>query len=106
MSTDHSADGARVSAPGTRSHVHYFDPAEDVPVSTHVVEAVSNFVARDPVDLPVLNDAVDPDAVDAFLTPATVRSLEVSFSYAGCTVTVDNRGRVTVAEDAVGPRRR
>lgn len=83
---------------GGRTHTHHYDPAEGVPASVHVVEAVSNFVAREPVDLPVLNDAVDPDALDSLLTPTTVRGVEVTFDYAGITVTVDNRGRITLED--------
>lgn len=59
-----------------------------------VVQTVAETTATDPLELPPLFEAVDPDALDAF-----VRSLErgsVTFTYAGRSVTVDSDGSVTI----------
>lgn len=61
------------------------------------VAAVSNM---EPADLPPLYDITDPDALDRILThdsPAEEDGLvHMSFLYAGCDVTIDQRGTVMV----------
>ena len=59
-----------------------------------VVDAVAAETGRDPLDLPPLAAAVDPDAVNA-LASGDTRAV-VSFPYAGRHVLVDGTGAVSV----------
>mgnify|MGYP006304356947 CR=1 FL=1 len=64
-------------------------------LSVTVVEAVADAVGVAPVDLATpLNDAVDPDALDALFRNGTGR---VSFDYCEFQVSVDARGTVEVS---------
>lgn len=69
--------------------------------SVEVVEAVASATARDPMEMPQLNDYVDPDALDTLLGAAAEKGSEpahVSFDYDGLRVTVDSTGAVTVED--------
>ncbi|WP_162224219.1 HalOD1 output domain-containing protein [Halorussus salinus] len=70
------------------------------PPSEAVVLAVADARDRDPIDLPPLNDTLDPDALDAlFAETASGRPRtggRVTFEYAGCTVAVFGSGDVVV----------
>lgn len=64
------------------------------PPSERVIETVAETSASDPLELPPLFEYVDSDALDAF-----VRGLdqgEVTFQYAGRTVTVDSDGTINI----------
>lgn len=56
-------------------------------LNEEVVNSVAVLENSDPVELPPLFDAVDPDALEAIF--AKGRSGSVKFSYAGYTVTVE-----------------
>lgn len=69
--------------------------------SVKVVEHVAAETDRDSMDLPQLNDFVDPDALDKFLGAVATKSEDVahvSFDYDGFRVTVDSSGTVTLEE--------
>lgn len=79
-----------------------YDEAD--PVYTEVVRAVAREKGVDPLTLdPPLYDVLDPEALDSLYrsgrSPRT--PLEVSFSYADCTVTVDDEGSVRVESRVV-----
>jgi hypothetical protein len=67
-------------------------------------EAVVNAVARahgvDPLELPPLYAAIDPDALDALLADTSARpsptDSSITFEYADATVAVDSRGTIEV----------
>lgn len=69
-------------------------------VSGAVVCAVSAITGREPSSLPLLADALDPDALDALFDtrpngePRTGGHL--SFMYGGCRITLDNGEYLTV----------
>lgn len=68
-----------------------------------VLEAVATADGRDPLDLPSLSEAVDPQALNALFDPSgdSRAPTRVSFDYAGYEVTVDrDRGVVVVPADA------
>lgn len=65
--------------------------------STAVVEAVASAKGVDEVDLPPLNDAVDPDALNALFKPRDDPEGLVTFTYADCEVTVFSNDRVDVS---------
>ena len=56
-------------------------------LSEQIITGVAAFKNSDPLALPPLFDAVDPDALEAIF--AEGRSGKVEFSYAGHTVTVE-----------------
>jgi hypothetical protein len=92
MSEDISRGGyGGVESDGLRS-----DWSEHGTPSTTVVTAVA--AARDvaAVDLPPLNDTVDPDALDRLVTDGDAR---VSFEYAQASVFVQSDGAVEVVLD-------
>lgn len=65
-----------------------------------VVRTVAVFANREPEELPPLNEAIDPDALDALFHP-TPRGTSraggrVEFSYAGHRVVVTDHRRVAV----------
>ena len=69
-------------------------------VSTKVVTAVAGAKDVDPIDLPPLYDAIDPDALNQLFRPG-VQSVgsaagQVRFTFAGCDVVVDSDNQVTV----------
>ena len=66
------------------------------PVSERVVQQVAARSGTDPMELPRLYDAIDPDALDAVL--ADLPAGEVRFRYAGYTVSVENGGDVRLDE--------
>ena len=85
-------------------HAHH-DWAENGSIGTTIVNAVAalNGVAFDECE-PVY-DVIDPDALDAVLTPTTDRSaralVQVQFSYHGHMITVDSTGEIIIdAPDA------
>lgn len=77
-------------------------------IETDVVLTVAAAADVDPLDLPTLNDSVDPDALNRLLDTAGAGSHEfrgeVSFPYAGHEVTVRSSGtiRVEPLDDADG----
>ncbi|PSP86151.1 hypothetical protein BRC83_01855 [Halobacteriales archaeon QS_1_68_17] len=79
-----------------------YDWQQDSPVGA-VVNAVSRASGTDPMALPPLYRAVDPDALDG-LVAADDRSadhdLRVTFRFAGYAVTVTGTGVVELFEDS------
>ncbi|WP_435346468.1 HalOD1 output domain-containing protein [Haloarchaeobius sp. HRN-SO-5] len=71
--------------------------------TTAVVSAVADMTGRDELELPVLADAVDTDALDAIFDHAAAHGrapVTVSFEYAGVSVTVDSDGELVVEREA------
>lgn len=61
--------------------------------STAVVTTVAAAKERDPMSLPPLYDAIDPDALDDV---AACDTMGVSFEYAGYEIHVDGRGSIAL----------
>lgn len=55
-------------------------------VSTRVVREVMEATGKDQKELPILYECIDPEGLDAVIDRMSAG--EVSFSYAGCEVTV------------------
>jgi len=69
--------------------------------TTAVVETVAAALDREATELDLLGDAIDPDALNAFVepdSPNVARDLRVSFAYHGYTVSVEQTGRVALFE--------
>ena len=73
--------------------------------SQRVIEAVADAEGIDPVDLdPVLNDAIDPGALDVLFSGENGGFRRAQFRYHGYDITVDRKGEVTLEEvDASDP---
>lgn len=76
-------------------------PIESGSVSRAVVDAVADAKGVSPVDVyPPLYDAVDPDALEQFvssITPgSTAKDVHVTFYYAGFEITVTGDGAVAL----------
>ncbi|SFR60522.1 hypothetical protein SAMN04487947_2744 [Halogeometricum rufum] len=66
------------------------------PVGVRVVNEVARRTNRDPRNLPILADCVDPDALDALVSSGPP-ALSVQFRYAGLRVVVGGDGRIEMA---------
>lgn len=73
---------------------------ESESVSTAVRRAVSAVNGRKTASLPPLSAVIDPDALDAHFDPRSSDGLrtdgDLSFSYGGCHVTVENSESLTI----------
>lgn len=67
-------------------------------VVENVVQSVATSANTDPVELPLLYEVVDPDALDTIVH--RMSDGEVCFQYAGHTVTVQSEGTVTVVDES------
>ncbi|WP_293026993.1 HalOD1 output domain-containing protein [Natronococcus sp.] len=70
------------------------------PVSEQVIRAVAEQTDTDPLELPPLFELIDPDALDTLFDPIDVRAplgLDLTFTYAGCEVTVAYDGEVIIS---------
>ncbi|MFB6108714.1 MAG: HalOD1 output domain-containing protein [Haloplanus sp.] len=85
--------------PNTRAYVVDYHETSDLELSVTVVHAVLAVTDVDPTEVN-LNDAVHPDALNDLFTPkhdGTTRSGgTLSFTLAGCSVTVTSDGEVRV----------
>lgn len=73
------------------------------PIVEQVLADVAQVSDTDALELPPLYDAVDPEALETLV--ATLGDGDVSFDYAGYSVTVDSSGSVSLdalAHDRVG----
>lgn len=73
----------------------------DLPLSMTVLERVAEKKQIDTLELPSLDDAVDPDALDALYAPKPTGvhrtgSMTVSFEYAGCIVVIHNSDDIRI----------
>ncbi|MFD1564467.1 HalOD1 output domain-containing protein [Haloarchaeobius amylolyticus] len=74
-------------------------------ISLHIVNCIAEREHADPLELPPLYDAVDPDALDDLFASGcqseTDRSGRIEFQYNGYTVIVefDNGPEITVKEE-------
>ena len=64
-------------------------------IGTAVVLSVADYLDCRPTDLPLLSTAIDPDALDALLD-ARGESVAITFSYAGCEVSLRDDGELTI----------
>jgi hypothetical protein len=71
------------------------------PVCFAVQTAVAAIEDSDPLDLPPLAEAVDPDALDRLFDPdaPNIASRHLEFAYAGYRIHVYGRGEVVVTDE-------
>jgi len=68
------------------------------PPSVAVVEAVAAATDQTPTELPLLQNTLDPDALNALLT-GEPGSVTVSFQYAGAVVSASGDGSIKIRID-------
>lgn len=68
-------------------------------MTQRVVRAVARETGRDPLDLPPLYGVIDGDSLDAYIERIDYGDL--SFAYAGVTVTVYATGTVQITDSTV-----
>lgn len=79
-------------------------PEDSSPISERVVQKVAARTGRDQLELPVLHDCVDPDALDTLVDGMS--GGQISFTYAGQDVTITGDGEITLEEaSSVRPSR-
>ncbi|MDG5761650.1 hypothetical protein QA600_20195 [Natronococcus sp. A-GB1] len=67
-------------------------------LTTDVVYEVARVSNTDPIDLPPLYNAIDPDALNALIADSCDSTLEsITFQYDGYTVTISENGDITVS---------
>ena len=95
MDTQINADDSSVSLT-TSTTATWNTDSENTPVYA-VVSAVAEAEDVDPVDLPPLYNAIDPEALNALFTSRNDTAVAtVEFEYAGYTVAIHGTGEVVV----------
>ncbi|WP_254768260.1 HalOD1 output domain-containing protein [Salinilacihabitans rarus] len=62
-----------------------------------IASAVADAADSDPLELPPLNEAIDPDALNTlFTTPLEPAGIQVTFRYAGYEIRIEDTGNVRV----------
>jgi len=71
-------------------------------LSIDVIESVADVRDLDPLELPQLRTVIDPDALEQLFshTANGAGQARLTFTYAGCEVTVNGDETVTVQRDA------
>jgi hypothetical protein len=64
-------------------------------IGTAVVLSVADYTDRTPTELPLLSTAVDPDALDQLLD-GPAQSVSISFTYAGCELSLRGDGELVI----------
>lgn len=88
---------------------HYPPEQDRWSMSEAVVSAVAVATDRDPIELPPLYEAIDPDALDALVSPLTVHAergtVTVSFEWADCHVVIEEQSKIRIrASSKTKPR--
>jgi hypothetical protein len=84
------------------TNAHHARCRADETVSTAVVLTAATLHGCAPTALPPLAAAVDPDALARLVTHDATAETATRFAYAGCTVTVQSNGDITVTPDRQG----
>jgi hypothetical protein len=77
-----------------------FEPSSGGSATEAVVSLVAQEEDCDPLELPPLYGAVDPEALDQICTAGDGSSLCISFDYTGYTVLVDANGIVQLVDES------
>lgn len=75
----------------------HFDPNDDSSASDRVIRSVAALIDDDPVDLPPLYEAIDPEALDVLVDDSADDQCEISFKYAETEVYFSPNGDLRVA---------
>lgn len=89
----------------TEAEIVQFEWDGDMQPSMAAVEAVAAAVGHSPTELNPLYESIDPEALDAIVTPEEPESKEsvhVSFTYEGVDVLVDSQNGIEIRLDDAG----
>jgi|AntRauTorcE11898_2_1112593.scaffolds.fasta_scaffold19778_1 hypothetical protein len=70
---------------------------DSVSPSMAAVGAVADTLDTDPLELDPLYETVDSDALDGLLRRPGSKTVEISFTYAGCDITMSDDGRIRLS---------
>lgn len=70
----------------------------NVPISERIVERAADKLNEDPMTLPALYGKIDPDSLDRLIE--NMENGQVTFTYAGCTVTVTSEEEIVLKKQA------
>lgn len=90
---------AAAQGEGELHYVTQYDPTESESITEVVIDAVAAVSGRDPLDLPPLYEAVDPDALDLIVrepNAAPTRSCFIGFTLGNWGVIVTGSGEIQV----------
>lgn len=77
-------------------------PEAQVAIPGRVIQQVAETKGRDPLQLPILQDAIDPDALETLIDE--MQAGHVSFTYADEEITITSDGEIMLEESYVdGP---
>lgn len=70
-----------------------------VTIPERVIQRVAETKQSDPLQLPILQDAIDPDALETLIDE--LQAGHVSFTYADQEVTITSDGEITLRESPI-----
>lgn len=85
-------------APAQREEGQSIQRSDSTSVTQEIIKAVSRELDVDPLDLPPIYQAIDPDALERVLDSNETTTLQVRFHYEGCEIIVTGQGAVTVKD--------
>jgi len=91
-----------VQGEGELRYITQYDPAQNRPITEAVIDALTDVTGFDPLDLPPLYEAVDPDALDLIVrepNAAPERSCFMGFTVGRWGVIVTGGGEIQVYAD-------
>ena len=90
---------AAVQGEGELRYITQYDPEQNRPITEAVIDALTDVTGLDPLDLPPLYEAVDPDALDLIVrepNAAPERSCFIGFSVGRWGVIVTGSGDIQI----------
>jgi len=92
---------AALQGEGELHYVTKYDSQQQQPITETVIDAIATVSGTDPLDLPPLYEAVDPDALELIVrepNAAPTRSCFVGFTLGAWGVIVTGSGEIQVYE--------
>ena len=90
---------AALQGEGELHYVTQYNPAQSRPITEVVIDALAAVSGEDPLDLPPLYEAIDPDALDLIVrepNAAPQRSCFIGFSVGNWGVIVTGSGEIQI----------
>jgi hypothetical protein len=90
---------AALQGEGELHYVTQYNQAQSRPITEVVIEALANVSGRDPLDLPPLYEAIDPDALELVVrepNAAPTRSCFVGFTLGEWGIIVTGSGEIQI----------
>ncbi|SIR94045.1 HalOD1 output domain-containing protein [Natronorubrum thiooxidans] len=94
--SSHSFGEDSIGYDPTTGTFHARFDADSKTIVVTIVEAVGTVTNCDPLTMPPLFETIDPEALADLMISTRDTSIEVTFSYEGCRVTVSSHGTIVV----------